>query len=183
LQKELLDRRFDKRRLIHQSFRIEEGVIESLQKEANRKGVPSSHLVNKILKNYITSDRYFQELGFILVSKDLTRKFLDKLEEGYLIEQGRQFGSKIAKEYIPYFFADVNSYTLLEFLELWFSRFSFQHRIDYRHHSYSINHELGKSYSIFFKEYISVLVGSIIKSSVQFSIVSENAVTFSFDLI
>ena len=173
----------NKTKLIHQSFRIEEGVIKALEKESRKKGVPLSHVINKILKNYVTSERYFQELGFLLSSKDLIRKLLGRIEEKYLIEDAKEFGLTIAKEYIPYFFMDVNTYTLLEFLEIWLGRFPFQHRIDFKRHSYSINHDLGMSYSIFFKEYMTALIEPIIKSLVKFNIVASNTVTFSFEII
>ena len=173
----------NKTKLIHQSFRIEEGVIKALEKESRKKGVPLSHVINKILKNYVTSERYFQELGFLLSSKDLIRKLLGRIEEKYLIEDAKEFGLTIAKEYIPYFFMDVNTYTLLEFLEIWLGRFPFQHRIDFKRHSYSINHDLGMNYSIFFREYMTALIESIIKSLVKFNIVAPNTVTFSFEII
>ena len=173
----------NKTRLILQSFRVEQGVIKALQQESRKKGVPLSHVINKILKNYVTSDRYFHELGFLLSSKDFIRKILGRIEEKYIIEDAKEFGLSIAKEYIPYFFMDVNSYTLLEFLEIWLGRFPFQHRIDFKRHSYSINHGLGMNYSIFFREYITALIEPIIKSPVKFSIVASNIVTFSFDII
>jgi len=105
--------------------------------------MPVSHLINKILKNYIAGDRYFQELGFLVVSKNLIRNVLGKVEERYLMEEGKQFGAVIAKEYMPYFFTDVSSYTLLEFIDIWLSRFAYQHRIDCKRHIYSVNHDLG----------------------------------------
>jgi hypothetical protein len=173
----------NKAKLIHQCFRIEEGVIKALEKESRKKGVPLSHVINKILKNYVTSERYFLELGFLLSSKDLIRKLLGRIEEKYLIEDAKEFGLTIAKEYIPYFFMDVNTYTLLEFLEIWLGRFPFQHRIDFKRHSYSINHDLGTNYSIFFREYMTALIESIIKSPVKFNIVAPNTVTFSFEIV
>ena len=173
----------NKTRLILHSFRIEQGVIQALQQESKKKGVPLSHVINKILKSYVTSERYFQELGFLLSSKDFIRKLLGRIEEKYIIDDAKEFGLTIAKEYIPYFFMDVNSYALLEFLEIWLGRFPFQHRIDFKRHCYSINHELGMNYSIFFREYMTALIEPIIKSPVKFSILAPNTVTFSFEII
>jgi hypothetical protein len=181
LVEELLEQS-NKTRLILQSFRIEQGVVQTLQQESRKKGVPLSHLINRILKNYVTSDRYFQELGFLLSSKDFIRKLLGRIEEKYIIEDAKEFGLTIAKDYIPYFFMDVNNYTLLEFLEIWLCRFPFQHRIDVKRHSYSINHELGMSYSVFFREYMTALIEPIIKSPIKFSVVAPNTVTFSFEI-
>src|SRR5688572_24893573 len=116
-------------KLVHESFRIEEEVIGDLKKEATKKGTSISYLVNTILKNYVNSDKYFQELGFILMSKDCLKQAFGRLEDKDL-EDAKQLG-RTAKEYISYFFIDVNTYTLIEFLELWFSKFqSFQHKVN-----------------------------------------------------
>jgi hypothetical protein len=117
------------------------------------------------------------------VSKDLIRNLLGKVEERYLIEEGKQFGAVIAKEYMPYFFTDVNSYTLLEFMDIWLSRFVYQHRIDCKRHIYSVNHDLGLNYSIFFREYMKSLIESIVNTPVKFSGLAANTVIFSFELI
>ena len=181
MREELLEQSSNK--TILQSFRIEQGVVQTLQQESRKKGVPLSHLTNKILKNYVTSERYFQELGFILSSKDFVRKLMGRIEEKYLIEDAKELGLTVARDYVPYFFIEVNSYTLLEFLEVWLGRFPFQHRIDFKRHSYSINHELGMNYSIFFREYMTALIESMIKSPVNFSVIAPNTVTFSFEII
>ena len=70
-----------KKRLIHSTYRIKEHVIRAVEKEATKRGVPTSSLVNKILENYVTSEMYFEELGFILVSKDFLRKVFSKIEK------------------------------------------------------------------------------------------------------
>jgi predicted HicB family RNase H-like nuclease len=55
----------NKNKLSHQGFRLQEQVIEALAREAERKGISVSSLVNTILKNYVTQEMQFEELGFI----------------------------------------------------------------------------------------------------------------------
>ena len=61
-------------RLVHSSFRLRQDVLKSLEAEARKRGVTLSSLVNKILENYMTSEIYFEELGFMLMSKGFLRK-------------------------------------------------------------------------------------------------------------
>ena len=59
----------DNNKLVHQGFRIKKAVLTMLDTEAKKKGISLSNLVNKILENHVTCDMYFEELGFIPVSK------------------------------------------------------------------------------------------------------------------
>jgi hypothetical protein len=120
----------DDKKFVHSSIRIEEQVLKALQREAERRGVSFNSLVNKTLKNYVISEMYFEQLGFILVSKDFLRKTFSRLNEKDIEEFGRELGLTVAKEYISYFFPQVNNATLVEFLDIWFRRFQFyQHRV------------------------------------------------------
>ncbi|MDQ3853660.1 MAG: hypothetical protein M3299_12595, partial [Thermoproteota archaeon] len=87
-------------KLIHSSFRIQQGVIKSLERVAASRDMSLSSLVNKILKNYVTSEMYFEELGFILVSKNFLRKTFEGLNQKHIEELGKEYGMTIAKEYI-----------------------------------------------------------------------------------
>src|SRR5687767_5125577 len=71
----------NKDKLLHQGFRIQEQVIKTLAEEAAKKGISVSNLVNKILKNYVTHEMQFEELGFILVSKDFLRKIFSVIDD------------------------------------------------------------------------------------------------------
>jgi len=120
------------KKFVHSSIRIEEEIFRSLQEEAERQGISLNRLINKTLKNYVTSEIHFEELGFLLISKDFLRKTLAELhDEKILKELGRELGLTVAKEYVDYFFPNVNAITLAQFLDIWFKRFhSFKHRVD-----------------------------------------------------
>jgi hypothetical protein len=143
-----------KEKLMHQSFRIEEEIIKTLTEQALKNGISLSSLVNRTLKNYVTHEMQFEELGFILVSKDFLRKVFNIIEnENHIEEFGREFGLTIAKEYVSYFYPQVNSSTLILFLNLWFRRFqTFRYRADAEHedpgkqlHFYTVTHDINMS--------------------------------------
>jgi hypothetical protein len=120
------------KKIIHTSIRIEEGVFDSLQREAERQGITFNSLINKTLKNYVISEMHFEQLGFLLVSKNFLRKiFSSELDENKITEYGRELGMIAAKEYVSFFFPEVNSNTVTQFLDIWFRRFQvYRHRVE-----------------------------------------------------
>ena len=87
------------KKFIHSSLRIEEDVLKTLQEEAQKRGISFNNLVNKTLKNYVISEMYFEQLGFILVGKDFLRQTFSMVDEKHVEEFGREIGLTIAKEY------------------------------------------------------------------------------------
>ena len=177
-------------KLVHQGFRIKNLVLIMLDIEARKKGISLSNLVNKILENHVTCDMYFEELGFILVSKDFLRKVFGRIEEKdvqkYLIDDNRELGLIAAKEYMPYFYSESNGDTLVQFLDKWFCRFQcHQHRVDNnynnRSHYFIVNHDINMNFSIALKAFLETLIEPIIKRPVNFNNLTQNAISFSFE--
>jgi hypothetical protein len=169
-------------KLVHSSFRIKEVVIKALEREAQKRGLTVSSLVNKTLENYVTCDMYFEELGFILVGKEFLRKTFGRMNEKHVEEFGRDLGSTIAKEYVSYFFPKVNSDTLVKFLDLWFRRFqSYQHRFDDNdnRHYFTVNHDINMNFSIALKAMLEGLIEPVFKRSIDFGDLTSRAITFS----
>jgi hypothetical protein len=179
----------NKNKLSHQGFRLEEQVIKTLAEEAIRKGISVSSLVNKILKNYVTHEMQFEELGFILVSKDFLRKIFSVIDDEKHIEDfGKEFGTTMAKEYVSYFYPQVNSNTLVQFLDYWFRRFqSCKHVIEdsdrSQRHYFTVNHDINIKFSFALKAILEGLIEPVSKTTVEFRDITANSLTFSFDVV
>jgi hypothetical protein len=189
---------YNNNKLVHQGFRIKKAVLNMLDTEAKKKGISLSNLVNKILENHVTCDMYFEELGFIPVSKDFLRKVFGRIEEeeeedvqNYLIDDSRELGLIAAKEYIPYFYSESNGDTLVQFLDKWFCKFQcHQHRVDNdnnynnrQHHYFIVNHDINMNFSIALKAFLEALIEPIIKRPVKFNSLTQNAISFSFETL
>ena len=73
---------------------------------------------------------HFSQLGFVPVSKDFLKKIFEKQHKEEIEVFGRELGLIIAKEYVSYFFPNVNYVTLIEYLDLWFEQFhSYRHNL------------------------------------------------------
>ena len=179
----------NKDKLLHQGFRIQEQVIKTLAEEAARKGISVSNLVNKILKNYVTHEMQFEELGFILVSKDFLRKIFNVIDDEKDIQDfGKEIGITMAKEYVSYFYPQVNSITLVQFLDYWFRRFqSCKHIVENsdrsQRHYFTVNHDINIKFSFALKAILEGLIEPVSKTTVEFRDVTANSITFSFDVV
>jgi hypothetical protein len=184
------DNNKNKDKLLHQGFRIQEQVIKTIAEEAARKGISVSNLVNKILTNYTTHEMQFEELGFILVSKDFLRKIFSVIDDEKDIQDfGREIGIAMAKEYVSYFYPHVNSITLLQFLDYWFRRFqSCKHIVEdnndrSQRHYFVVNHDINIKFSLALKAILEGLIEPVSKTTVEFRDVTTNSITFSFDVV
>jgi hypothetical protein len=181
----------NKDKLLHQGFRVQEQVIKTLTEEAARKGISVSNLVNKILKNYVTHEMQFEELGFILVSKDFLRKIFSVVDDEKDIQDfGKEIGTTIAKEYVSYFYPQVNSITMVQFLDFWFRRFqSCKHIVENsssdksQRHYFTVNHDINIKFSFALKAILEGLIEPVSKTTVEFRDVTANSITFSFDIV
>ena len=183
------DSNSNRNKLSHQGFRLEERVIKTLAEEAIRKGISVSSLVNKILKNYVTHEMQFEELGFILVSKDFLRKIFSVIDdEKHIQDFGEELGTTMAKEYVSYFYPQVNSNTLVQFLDYWFRRFqSCKHVIEdsdrSQRHYFTVNHDINIKFSVALKAILEGLIEPVSKTTVEFRDITANSLTFSFDVV
>jgi hypothetical protein len=170
-------------KLVHSTFRIREDVLKALEKESQRRGLSLSSFVNKTLENYVTSEMYFEELGFILVSKDFLRKTFSELNINNIEDLGRNIGLTVAREYVSYFFPQVTSDTLVNFLDLWFKRFqSYQHKFDdsNNYHYFVVNHDINMNFSIALKSMLEELIEPILRRTVNFKDLTPCSIAFSF---
>jgi hypothetical protein len=173
----------NKNKLVHSSFRIKENVLHSLEEEAGKRGITLS-LINKTLEDYATCDMYFERLGFILVSKDFLRNVFSLLKGKKEIDEiGRKLGQTIAKEYVSYFYPELNGTTLVQFLGLWFRRFqSYHHRVDNRVQCFTVSHDINMSFSLALKAMLGSLIEPVALGIVKFNSVTDGAITFSFEI-
>lgn len=174
---------------MHSTYRIKEPIIKALEREARKRGIPISILVNNILENYLNSEMYFEQLGFILVSKDFLRKVFSKIENEKDIEEfGLELGVTTAKEYVSYFFPQVDSRSLVQFLDLWFKRFqSCQHRVETAQrdenqiHYFTVIHDINMNFSTALRTILEGLIVPIIKGNIEFRDITSSAISFSFE--
>jgi hypothetical protein len=150
----------------------------------------TSFYIKALEYNYVTHEMQFEELGFILVSKDFLRKIFSVVDDEKDIQDfGKEFGKTMAKEYVSYFYPQVNSITMVQFLDYWFRRFqSCKHIVENssdrsQRHYFTVNHDINIKFSFALKAILEGLVEPVSKTTVEFRDVTANSITFSFDVV
>lgn len=171
-----------RRKRVNYTFRIDEDMFKSIEKEANEKGIAVSSLMCRITRNYVQRDRFLEQLGFIPVGKDVIRSWLDRIPEDLLQDDAEKLGSTIAREYITYFFHDIDVHTLIQFLDVWLGTLGgeLQKKEHYGTHTIAINHCVSIQYSLYLKEFLRALIEPITSQQVKFVEITSNLVSFSF---
>ncbi len=175
-------------KLVHQGFRIEEEVVRLLAEEANVGHISVGGLVNTILKAHFKHRKYFEELGFIPVSKDFLRKVFNAIPQKEAEEVSKSLGLSLANEYVANFFPRLDGFTLVQFLETWLGKFqSCRHRVEdtasynIKRHTFSVDHDINLNFSIALKIMLIGLIEPIIKAIVVFGDPTSSTLVFSFD--
>jgi hypothetical protein len=173
------------KKLLHKTFRIPEDVIDGLEKEAKSRDIPLSNLVNTILKNYLAADTHSEKSGYVITSKDFFRRMFSRVDDKYIGECGRELGHAVVDEYTYLYFPQLDSNSVIQFLESWFKRFqSYQHRFDEENnrHTFSLNHDINMNYSIVLKIILQGLIEPVTKSQVIFGELRTSSISFSFEV-
>jgi hypothetical protein len=161
---------------------MDEDVYQSIEKEAEKNGFTTSNLMSKIVKNYVTRDKFFEQLEFIPIGKDIIKIWLSRIEEEFLREDAKILGSTIARDYISYFFHDINISTLIKFLNIWLETLgNVQKKEHHNTCSFVINHCVNFQYSIYLQEFLTALIEPITKKRINFIEITPNLLSFSFD--
>jgi len=82
------------------TFRIDEGIYEAMQEDAQMKKISVNTLVNQLLYLWADSDRFLAEVGLVRITAPNFKKFLEGIPEDKLAEMGRSASKDLARSYM-----------------------------------------------------------------------------------
>lgn len=172
-----------KKRKRHFTFRLDEDLHDELEIESERKDITPTMLMAKLTKNHLTRDKFFDELGFIPVSKDCLKIILEKLDEKNAELDGESISNTKIGEYVTYFYHKNDRDSLLNFLELYLStQGGFRKENNNGTVSYTIHHNISKNYSLFLKGMLFGAIEKTLKTRVNLVEISPNLLSFNFEV-
>jgi len=156
---------------------------DELEIESERKDITPTMLMAKLTKNHLTRDKFFDELGFIPVSKDCLKIILEKLDEKNAELDGESISNTKIGEYVTYFYHKNDRDSLLNFLELYLStQGGFRKENNNGTVSYTIHHNISKNYSLFLKGMLFGAIEKTLKTRVNLVEISPNLLSFNFEV-
>lgn len=156
----------EKRPVAH-TFRIETNLYEQLEAESRKKNISINTLLNQIAREHIIKAN-FDKIDSVIMPKDVLREMFELIDENDVIQLAKKIGTHNVVEYVRLVYGDINKYTILQFLEMWSSRFSeYEHKNHGSVHWFSVQHDVNEKYSIFLAELIKSLIDGTIKEPIN----------------
>ncbi|HEY7081707.1 MAG TPA: hypothetical protein VH500_18595, partial [Nitrososphaeraceae archaeon] len=172
------------------SFRLDSKVIDEMQKEANQNEISLNVLVNQTLKKYTEWGRYENKIGMMPVPKLMLSSLIDRAIEiatknglltdttldsyrDQIIKEAASTAYNLMKDAVLFMKKDYNLWTVLSVLQEYMkvSGINSDHQIESgRKHVFVIKHELGQNWSLFTKELLTQIFGSLAQVRAEFRI-------------
>jgi hypothetical protein len=151
---------------VTRTVRINEAYDDVLRYEADRQGVSVNTLVDRIIRKYSVSYRFFENLGAVTIAPDTFSELLSALDEGEIIAIAKSAGIERPKKFIlrrglPVTYENAIWYIteLLGDNSGWFRTTYYEREeADILH----MSHNQGVMWSIFLKEYLVAFFREII---------------------
>jgi hypothetical protein len=164
------------------TFRLDQSVVDELQRDADQRETSLNVLVNQILRRYKEWDRYETKVGMMPVPKimlsnlinnaiDLAKRNGIKESEilGYrdqLVKEAAKIAFSVMKDSVLLIKQSYNLWTVLNVLQEYMnvSGINSDHRIEAGgKHVFIIQHELGENWSLFTKELMVMIFENLAK--------------------
>ena len=164
------------------AFRLDDNIIAKLRKEAEHKDISLNTLVSHIFKQHIDWHSNAAKAGFLAVRKGLIVELLKLAPEDQLTKIAEYIATKETKEFVLMLRNEYNITSALDVIETWIriAGYPYRHDVNYSHHSYTIQHNMGRKWSLYLSEQYRFLFEDFGLRRVYFSI-SENTVSFAVD--
>jgi len=173
-----------KNRTIGRSFRINEQWLNTLNEEAERAGISSNALINKILQDYCRYQRYFKRLDGIALTQKGFSRIVEACSKEALVD-----AAKKAEESALDVFRTIqlrnNREDLIFFvttiLAEYANWFKCEHYVINNKEYFHLRHNLGEKWSIYIAEAASALIESCYNTKARKEFL-EGAVTLEISL-
>lgn len=172
----------NREKTILRTIRIPHEMDQLLQKDAKTKRVSVNSLIYNLLLKYVEWDRYSERFGRVLLRPQTLKLVIDFLEDSEIERIGEDIGKKIPKEFLLFWFKEINTHSFLEYISLLCRYGGFaHHEIESNDRSFTITlvHDLGDKWSLFLKNIIEEGMITTLKIRPQIY-VSEMSVVVKF---
>jgi hypothetical protein len=163
------------------TFRLDQSVVDELQRDADQRETSLNVLVNQVLRRYKEWDRYETKIGMMPVPKvmlanlinnaiDLAKNGIKESEVmGYrdqLVKEAARIAFSVMRDSVLLMKQSYNLWTVLNVLQEYMkvSGINSDHRIEAGgKHVFIIQHELGENWSLFTKELMAMIFENLAK--------------------
>jgi hypothetical protein len=171
----------------HQSesitFRLDNTILNKLHLEAEQKGISVNTLVSHIMRRHIDWHSNAAKAGFITVRRGLLSNLINRLPEKEISTIAEHIAKNDTKDFVLLLRNEYNIESALDVIETWIkiSGYPYRHEANYTRHSYVIQHDMGKNWSIYLAELYRFLFEEFGLQRVEFDL-NHNTLAFTVDV-
>jgi hypothetical protein len=142
----------------HQSesitFRLDYTILKTLHREADQKDISVNTLVSHIIRRHIDWHSNAAKAGFVTVRKGLLSNLINRLPEKEISSIAEYIAKNETKDFVLLLRNEYNIESALDVIETWIkiSGYPYRHEVNYTRHSYVIQHDMGKNWSLYMAE-------------------------------
>ena len=158
-----------------------DNALETISKE---RGLSVNSFVSILLKKYVEWDKYADRFGYITLTRESLRRILNATDDNKLIESAQDYGSTVPKEFLMFWFKELNIDSVLPALSLrckYANVAEYELKIDGRNYIIILHHDLGIRWSEFFGYTLQQEIKIVLQVLARLEI-STNSVVLKFHL-
>jgi len=170
----------------HQSesitLRLDSIILNKLQHEAEQKDTSVNALVTHIIRRHIDWHSNAAKAGFVTVRRGLLIDLINRLPDKEISSIAEYITKKETKAFVLLLRNEYNIESALDVIETWIkiSGHPYRHEVNYSRHSYVIQHDMGKNWSLYMAEQYRFLFEEFELKRVEFDI-NDNTLDFIVD--
>ena len=170
----------------HQSesitFRLDSTILNELHHEAEQKDISVNTLVSHIIRGHIGWHSNAAKAGFVTVRRGLLSNLINRLSEKEISSIAEYIAKNETKDFVLLLRNEYNIESALDVIETWIriSGHPYRHEVNYTRHSYVIQHDIGKNWSLYMAELYRFLFEEFGLKKVEFDL-NDNSLDFIVD--
>jgi hypothetical protein len=170
----------------HQSesitFRLDSTILNKLHREAKQKDISVNTLVSHIVRGHIDWHSNAAKAGFVTVRRGLLSNLINRLQEKEISSIAEYIAKNETKDFVLLLRNEYNIESALDVIETWIkiSGYPYRHEVNYTRHSYIIQHDVGRNWSLYLAELYRFLFETFGLKKVEFDL-NDNSLDFIVD--
>jgi predicted transcriptional regulator len=142
----------------HQSesitFRLDSIILDKLQREAGQKDTSVNALVSQVIRRHVDWHSNAAKAGFVTVRRGLLINLINRLSEKDITSVAEYTAKKETKDFVLLLRNEYSMESALDVIETWIkiSGHPYRHEVNYTTHSYVIQHDMGRNWSLYMAE-------------------------------
>jgi hypothetical protein len=139
-------------------------------------------LVSHIIRRHIDWHSNAAKAGFVTIRRGLLSSLINRIPEKEISSIAEYIAKNETKDFVLLLRNEYNIESALDVIETWIkiSDYPYRHEVNSTRHSYVIQHDMGKNWSLYIAELYRFLFGEFGLKNVEFDL-SDNSLHFIVD--